>query len=58
MREYVIRRLLAAAVVVALVSVMVFIMMHLFPGDALLVKLGETGRHLIRTIRGVGYALG
>ncbi|MCC6266789.1 MAG: ABC transporter permease [Dehalococcoidia bacterium] len=44
MREYVIRRLLAAAVVVALVSVMVFIMMHLLPGDALLVKLGETGR--------------
>lgn len=44
MRNYIIRRLLAAAVVVALVSVLVFVMMHLLPGDALMVKLGETGR--------------
>ncbi len=44
MRDYVIRRCLAAVVVVALVSVLVFIMMHLLPGDALLTKLGETGR--------------
>lgn len=44
MRNYIIRRLFAAAVVVALVSVMVFVMMHLLPGDALMVKLGETGR--------------
>lgn len=44
MRYYIIRRLFAAAIVVALVSVMVFVMMHLLPGDALLVKLGETGR--------------
>ena len=44
MRDYVIRRVLAAAVVVALVSVVVFIMMHLLPGDALLTKLGDTGR--------------
>ncbi len=44
MREYIIRRLFAAAVVIGLVSVLVFIMMHLLPGDALLVKLGETGR--------------
>jgi peptide/nickel transport system permease protein len=44
MRDYVIRRALAAAVVVALVSVLVFVMMHLLPGDALLTKLGDTGR--------------
>lgn len=44
MRNYIIRRMFAAAIVVALVSVMVFVMMHLLPGDALLVKLGETGR--------------
>lgn len=44
MRNYIIRRLFAAGVVVGLVSVLVFIMMHLLPGDALLVKLGETGR--------------
>lgn len=44
MRDYIIRRLFASFVVVCLVSVMVFIMMHLLPGDALLVKLGETGR--------------
>lgn len=44
MREYIVRRLLAATAVVGLVSVLVFIMMHLLPGDALLVKLGETGR--------------
>jgi peptide/nickel transport system permease protein len=44
MREYIIRRVFAATVVVVLVSVLVFVMMHLLPGDALLVKLGETGR--------------
>ncbi|MCA9844565.1 MAG: ABC transporter permease [Dehalococcoidia bacterium] len=44
MREYAIRRLAGAAVVVALVSIIVFILMHLLPGDALLTKLGETGR--------------
>lgn len=44
MRDYIIRRALAATVVVAIVSVVVFIMMHLLPGDALLTKLGDTGR--------------
>lgn len=44
MSYYIIRRLLAAAVVVGLVSILVFVMMHLLPGDALLTKLGETGR--------------
>lgn len=44
MRDYIVRRVLAAAVVVVIVSVVVFIMMHLLPGDALLTKLGDTGR--------------
>jgi peptide/nickel transport system permease protein len=44
MRTYALRRLGAAAIVIALVSVAVFIMMHLLPGDALIVKLGDTGR--------------
>ncbi len=44
MREYIIRRVFAATAVVVLVSVLVFVMMHLLPGDALLVKLGDTGR--------------
>lgn len=44
MRTYALRRLVAAFVVVFLVSVFVFILMHLLPGDALVTKLGETGR--------------
>jgi peptide/nickel transport system permease protein len=44
MRDYLIRRLVAAAAVIVLVSVLVFTMMHILPGDALLTKLGETGR--------------
>ncbi|MGI8552436.1 MAG: ABC transporter permease [Dehalococcoidia bacterium] len=44
MGTYLLRRLLSAAVVLVLVSVAVFVMMHLLPGDALLVKLGQTGR--------------
>jgi peptide/nickel transport system permease protein len=44
MRTYVLRRLIAAAFILVLVSIFVFSMMHLLPGDALLVKLGETGR--------------
>ena len=44
MRKYFFRRVLAAAAVVAIVSVVVFVMMHLLPGDALLAKLGDTGR--------------
>jgi peptide/nickel transport system permease protein len=34
----------AAVVVIVLVSILVFTMMHLLPGDALVTKLGETGR--------------
>jgi peptide/nickel transport system permease protein len=44
MLGYLVRRLISAAVVLALVSVAVFLMMHLLPGDTLLVKLGQTGR--------------
>ncbi|OAI41234.1 hypothetical protein AYO38_04180 [bacterium SCGC AG-212-C10] len=44
MRDFIIRRTLASFVVLFIVSVFVFGMMHLLPGDALLVKLGETGR--------------
>lgn len=44
MRTYLIRRLGAAGIIVVLLSIIVFTMMHLLPGDALLTKLGETGR--------------
>jgi peptide/nickel transport system permease protein len=44
LRVYIMRRLFAAAIVLFLVSMLVFIMMHLLPGDTLVVKLGETGR--------------
>jgi peptide/nickel transport system permease protein len=44
MRAYILRRLGGAAVIIALVSVLVFSMMRLLPGDALVAKLGETGR--------------
>jgi peptide/nickel transport system permease protein len=44
MRDFIIRRTIAAIVVLLIVSMFVFGMMHLLPGDALVVKLGETGR--------------
>jgi peptide/nickel transport system permease protein len=44
MRTYALRRLIAAFVVLVLVSLIVFSLMHLLPGDALVTKLGETGR--------------
>ncbi|MFN0148410.1 MAG: ABC transporter permease [Dehalococcoidia bacterium] len=44
MRDFVIRRTVAALVVLFIVSIFVFGMMHILPGDALVVKLGETGR--------------
>jgi peptide/nickel transport system permease protein len=44
MARYVLARAFAAVVVVIFVSVLVFLMIHLLPGDALLAQLGETGR--------------
>ena len=44
MRTYALRRVIAAFVVLVLVSIIVFALMHLLPGDALVTKLGETGR--------------
>lgn len=44
MRTYALRRLIAAALVIVLVSILVFMLMHLLPGDTLVAKLGETGR--------------
>jgi len=44
MRTYFLRRLIAAAFVLFLVSVFIFSMMRLLPGDVLVTKLGETGR--------------
>lgn len=44
MRDYAIRRVLAAILVISIASVVIFTMMHLLPGDALLTKLGNTGR--------------
>jgi peptide/nickel transport system permease protein len=44
MRGYAIRRGFAAIIVLVLLSIIVFLMMHMLPGDALLTKLGATGR--------------
>lgn len=44
MTNYIIRRLLAAIVVLFIMSLVVFRLVHWLPGDALLVKLGEAGR--------------
>jgi peptide/nickel transport system permease protein len=44
MRTYALRRLVAAAFVLFLVSIFIFSMMRLLPGDVLVTKLGETGR--------------
>jgi peptide/nickel transport system permease protein len=44
MRTYALHRLIAAAFVLFLVSVFIFGMMRLLPGDVLVAKLGETGR--------------
>ncbi len=44
LRAYILRRLIAAFVVLFLLSVIVFTLMNLLDGDALVAKLGETGR--------------
>jgi peptide/nickel transport system permease protein len=44
MRTYALRRLIAAVFVLFLVSIFIFGMMRLLPGDVLVTKLGETGR--------------
>lgn len=44
MVAYLIRRLLAAIVVLFGVSLLVFALIHSLPGDTLIAKLGETGR--------------
>ena len=44
MTNYIIRRLIGAALVLFLMSIVVFRLVHWLPGDALLVKLGEAGR--------------
>src|SRR4051794_37654486 len=44
MINYVIRRLIGAVVVLFIMSIVVFRLVHWLPGDALLVKLGESGR--------------
>src|SRR5689334_4712977 len=44
MLNYIIRRLLAAILVLLLMSIVVFRLVHWLPGDALLVKLGDAGR--------------
>lgn len=44
MTNYIVRRLLGALVVLLLTSIVVFRLVHWLPGDALLVKLGESGR--------------
>lgn len=44
MAAYLVRRLLAALIVLLGVSVLVFMLVHSLPGDTLIAKLGETGR--------------
>lgn len=44
MGAYLIRRVLAALLVLLIVSIIVFVMVHSLPGDTLIVKLGESGR--------------
>lgn len=44
LRAYILRRLIAAVVVMFLLSIIIFVLMHLLDGDALVAKLGETGR--------------
>jgi peptide/nickel transport system permease protein len=44
MKTFALRRVFAAIVVLVIVSMFVFTMMRLLPGDTLGVKLGETGR--------------
>jgi peptide/nickel transport system permease protein len=41
---YIIRRLIGASAVVGLLTIIVFLLIRSMPGDALLIKLGETGR--------------
>jgi peptide/nickel transport system permease protein len=41
---YIIRRLIGSAVVLALLTIIVFSIIRAMPGDALMIKLGETGR--------------
>jgi peptide/nickel transport system permease protein len=44
MVAYLVRRLIAATIVLFGVSVLVFVLIHSLPGDTLIAKLGETGR--------------
>lgn len=44
MTAYLIRRLMAALIVLLGVSLLVFMLIHSLPGDTLIAKLGETGR--------------
>ncbi len=44
MTNYIIRRIIAAIVVLFLMSIVVFRLVHWLPGDVLLVKLGQGGR--------------
>lgn len=44
MTNYIIRRTIGAVLVLFLMSIVVFRLVHWLPGDALMVKLGETGR--------------
>lgn len=44
MASYLVRRLIGALVVLFLMSIVVFRLVHWLPGDALIVKLGESGR--------------
>ncbi|HEX5502716.1 MAG TPA: ABC transporter permease [Thermomicrobiales bacterium] len=49
MLRYVVLRLLQGALVVALISVLTFGILHLTPGDPILILIGETGRTQLTT---------
>ena len=58
MRPYLIRRALLAAPTLMLVSLLVFSLMHLIPGDAVIARLQEVGAVTDESIQAVRRELG
>ena len=58
MRPYLIRRALLAAPTLMLVSLLVFSLMHLIPGDAVIARLQEVGVVTDESIQAVRRELG
>ena len=58
MAAYLVRRLMAALIVLFVVSLIVFMMIHSLPGDTLIAKLGETGRLSPEQLAAVRHEMG